>query len=225
MEWLKQVGIEVLELSEVVDRLIENKPLPVKSTCLTFDDGLAGVYQHAFPILREFGYPAVVFLVTGYCGRENDWPGQPRAFQGMPMVSWEQVKEMDAGGITIGAHTIHHPRLDQRSVVELQSELKGANEAITDRIGKPVEWFAYPYGRFNVQVRKQVQDHYIGACAAHLDFIKRDSDRFLLPRIDAYYLLNPFAFRLLNSRAFPLYLAIRRILRAIGGFAYDQAWD
>lgn len=225
MDWLKQVGIEVLELSEVVNRLNADKPLPHKSVCLTFDDGLAGVYRHAFPILREFGYPAVLFLVTGYCSQTNDWPGQPQAFQGMPMVSWEQVQELDTGGVTIGAHTINHPRLDQRSHIDLQNELRGANEAITACIGKPVEWFAYPYGRYNHQVRKEVQSLYQGACSAHLDTIKRDSDRFQLPRIDAHYLLNPFAFRLLNSRAFPVYVAIRRVLRAIGGFAYDRDWD
>jgi len=225
MEWLKQVGIEVLDLSEVVNRLYADKSLPSKSVCLTFDDGLAGVYQHAFPILREFGYPAVLFLVTGYCGQTNNWPGQPQAFQGIPMVSWEQVQEMDAGGLTIGAHTINHPRLDQSSYVELQGELRGASEAITAYVGKPVEWFAYPYGRLNNQVTKEVQSLYQGACSARLATIKKDSDRFQLPRIDAYYLLNPFAFRLLNSRAFPVYLAIRRALRAVGGFAYDRDWN
>jgi peptidoglycan/xylan/chitin deacetylase (PgdA/CDA1 family) len=209
----------------VVNRLAADKPLPSNSVCLTFDDGLAGVYRNAFPILREYGYPAVLFLVTGYCGQKNNWPGQPEAFQEMPMVSWEQVRELDAGGVTIGAHTINHPRLDQMSSVELQREIRGANEAITACIDKPVEWFAYPYGRYNSLVRKEVQSLYRGACSTQLDIIKNDSNRFLLPRIDAYYLLNPFAFRLLTRRAFPVYLAFRRFLRSIGGFAYDRFWN
>ena len=225
LDWLKQAGIVVLEFDELVTRLEAGKPIPGKSVCLTFDDGLAGVYQHAFPILLEFGFPAVLFLVTGFCGLKNDWPGQPEAFQGLPMVTWEQVRELDAGGVTIGAHTINHPRLYQMSAVELQRELMGANEAIAACINKPVEWFAYPYGRYNNLVRNQVQSLYRGACSAQLEIIKKGIDRFQLPRIDAYYLLNPFAFRLLNSRAFPVYLAIRRVLRAVGGYAYNREWD
>ena len=225
MKWLMQAGIDVIEINEVLNRLADNKPVPSKSVCLTFDDGLAGVYQHAFPILREYGFPAVLFLVTGYCGQKNNWPGQPEDFRGMPMVTWEQVRELERGGVTIGAHTINHPRLDQLPAVEIQRELQGANESITACINKPVEWFAYPYGRYNSLVRKEVQSLYHGACSTQLTAIKKDSDRFQLPRIDAYYLLNPFAFRLLNSRAFPFYLAIRRILRAAGGFAYNREWD
>ena len=225
MKWLRQARIEVLEVDEVLNRLASGKPLPSKSVCLTFDDGLSGVYQYAFPILREYGYPAILFLVTGYCGWKNDWPGQPEAFQGIPMVTWEQVQELDAGGVTIGAHTINHPHLDQLSGIELLRELRGANETITACINKPVKWFAYPYGRYNNLVRREVQSLYHGAFSTRLDTIKRNSDRFQLPRIDAYYLLNPFAFRLLNSRAFPVYLTIRRVLKAIGGFAYYREWD
>ena len=158
MKYLFSRKYEFLTLDEYTERRSDPVSRNKKMICLTFDDGLAGVYQHAFPILLEYGYPAVLFLVTGYCGLKNDWPGQPEAFQGIPMVTWEQVRELDAGGVTIGAHTINHPRLDQMSAVELQREFMGANEAIAACTNKPVEWFAYPYGRYNNLVRKDKKE-------------------------------------------------------------------
>lgn len=225
MEWLRQSGIQVLEPAEVIDRLASRNDLPRNSVCLTFDDGLAGVYQHAYPVLRKFHFPALFFLVTGYLGRDNNWPGQPASFQGLQMATWQQISEMDAGGITIGAHTVNHVRLDRISLDQVVREMLEANEAITSCIGKAVQWFAYPYGRYTPSIVEQVQNIYRGACSTRLDRIYADSDPFLLPRIDTNYLLNPYAFRLLNTRAFPAYLAVRRILRSAASLAYDRAWQ
>ena len=224
MAWLKQAGIEVLPLNEIAHRLDDGMLLPRKAVCLTFDDGLAGVYDHAFPILLEFSLPAVLFLVTDYCGLSNNWPGQPDAFRGFPIVNWEQVQEMEAAGIGIGSHSLSHPRLDQLSLPELQHQIRGSKEAIAEHISSPVDWFAYPFGRYSYDVLQVVKSLYQGACTTRLELVRAGSDKHQLGRIEAYYLLNPFAFRLLNSRAFPAYIAIRRLLRTIGGFVYDRPW-
>jgi peptidoglycan/xylan/chitin deacetylase (PgdA/CDA1 family) len=65
----------ILPLREVVDRVVQRKPLPDHSVCLTFDDGFRNIFTTAFPALRQYEAPASVFLVTSVVGtRQPAWP-------------------------------------------------------------------------------------------------------------------------------------------------------
>ena len=66
MQLLKDYGCHVLQLSDALQRLW-TKTLPPCSVVLTFDDGGCDFYRQAFPILREFGWPATVYLTSYYC--------------------------------------------------------------------------------------------------------------------------------------------------------------
>jgi peptidoglycan/xylan/chitin deacetylase (PgdA/CDA1 family) len=55
----------VVPLDELVDRLHAGGPLPPRALAVTFDDGYADNYHLAFPLLRELGIPATVYVVTG----------------------------------------------------------------------------------------------------------------------------------------------------------------
>jgi len=66
MRLLKQSGCSVLPLGEAVARLYADD-LPPRSVVITFDDGFHNFYEHAAPILSEYGYPSTVYLTTFYC--------------------------------------------------------------------------------------------------------------------------------------------------------------
>lgn len=70
MQTLRDNGVEVLPLDEGVDRLYAGT-LPPKSAVLTFDDGFHDFYRMAYPVLREFGYPATVYQATLYSELER----------------------------------------------------------------------------------------------------------------------------------------------------------
>ncbi|MGH9661886.1 MAG: polysaccharide deacetylase family protein [Bryobacteraceae bacterium] len=179
------------------------------AVALTFDDGFRNFAEHAAPVLSEFGFPATVFLVTGHCGRHNDWPSQPRGIPRLELMSWSEVRDLAAAGIRFGAHSVDHPRLTSLPRTEIERQLAGSRSAIEDRVGQPVEAFAYPYGAVDGAVREIAGRHFRLACGIELRFLDARPDRLNLPRIDAHYLRE--------SRALPgpSYLAFRRGLRGL----------
>jgi len=187
------------------------------AVALTFDDGFRNFFEHAVPVLHEWRFPATVFVVSRYCGRQNDWPTQPRN-SGIPLMDlmdWNEVAEISRAGVEIGCHTATHPRMAELSAVEIEEELSGSRAAIEDRIGRPVRTFAYPYGELTPAVRTAVQRHFPSACGIRLAYLSATSDILDLPRIDVYYLQKRFWFEGLRSLRGIAYLEARGALRQV----------
>ena len=199
MRWLKVGGFKVLSTASLVQKLRQGGSLPLNSLVLTFDDGLECLYWNVYPVLREFGFTATVFLVSGYCGKMNNWPGQPKGIPSLKLLNWEQIKEMDDNGIEFGVHSVSHPRLDRISQVEVEIELIESKSDIEQHLGHEVEVFAYPYGRFDAYVKELTEKTFLGACGTELGYVNLDSDPFALNRIDVYYFQRPAMFRALFS--------------------------
>jgi peptidoglycan/xylan/chitin deacetylase (PgdA/CDA1 family) len=64
-----------------------------------------------------------------------------------PMLNWDHVRTMAAGGITFGAHTVTHPILTRLPLEEAKQEIETSKRRIEDETGRPVGLFAYPVGR------------------------------------------------------------------------------
>src|SRR6185295_16311428 len=77
MEILAKSAFQVLPLKGLVQQIRENKEIPKNAVAITFDDGFRNVFENAFPVLKQYGFPATVFLVTSFCEKNNRWSGQP----------------------------------------------------------------------------------------------------------------------------------------------------
>lgn len=141
MRWLHENGYQVIPLSRLVQYLRNADPLPARSVVITFDDGFETIYTYAFPVLVRYGLPATVFLVAGYCGRQNDWPNRPLTVPHLSLLSWTQIREMDRRGIEFGAHSLSHPRLDRLAPEKAAPEILDSKACIEDRLGHAVELF------------------------------------------------------------------------------------
>lgn len=204
-------GIAVVSLEKLATA--DGRELDGPATALTFDDGYEDFYREAFPVLSEYRFVATVFLVSGYCGRTNDWPGQMRMVAGRPLLTWSRVAELQRAGVRFGAHTVTHPRLSALEWKEAAREVLDSKKQIEDRTGAAVSSFAYPYGAESERLRELVAENFQVGCSTRLGQLRPDSPRASLERIDTYYLSNLFWYRHLFHRRTSGYLLCRAQLR------------
>lgn len=215
MERLHEAGYRTLSLRDAGRHIREGDPFPDKSFVITFDDGYESVFTHAFPVLRRHQYMCTMFLIGGYSGKLNDWPGQPSTIPRLPLLTWSQVKEMHGYGIELGAHTMTHPDLTRTSVEEAEEEIVHSKAVIEERTGAAVGAFAFPYGRRNARIDEIVRAHFELACSTRLGKANLQSSPYQLERVDMYYFNNPRAFGLFQTPLFDGYLRARRVLRGV----------
>ena len=145
MQYLKDHNFHVVRMSDIADFLTAERQLPKKSVVITVDDGYRSTYDVAFPILKEFNFPATVFLYTAFTGATD-------------ALTWPQAKEMvNSGLIDMQNHSETHPNMALKKVGESESDYKKRiyteidtpATKITRHIDIPMHTFAYPYGDTN----------------------------------------------------------------------------
>ncbi|MEP6714361.1 MAG: polysaccharide deacetylase family protein [Terriglobia bacterium] len=207
MEFLAASGIPVLPLDQVLQR--------PGSVAITFDDGFANLAPHALPLLHRYNFPATIFVVSKFCGKFNNWPSQPaNGIPMLPLLSWKDLAELPPA-ITIGAHTATHPDLSLLTPADSDAEMHSSKDEIEQRLGKPVRWFAYPYGASSPQVRKIAERHFDLAVGTALGWLPSTAERMDLPRIDTYYLRGAFPLDRMFTAYGAAYVAGRRLLRDV----------
>ena len=137
LSWLEENGYKVISFAEMVNGIEDKGKLPPKPVVLTFDDGWENQYTYGLPVLKKHGATATFFIFTNAIGQRH-------------FLSLKEIKELDKFGMTIGAHTKSHPylfRIKDKSV--LRDEIIGGKEILEKNLGKPVNYFAYPFGYYN----------------------------------------------------------------------------
>lgn len=152
MQFLQQHGYTAISLAEMADAFSSGKKLPPKPIVITFDDGYADNLLTALPIMEKYGMKATVFVIA-------DSVGQP------DYLNWDQALELLRRGTEIGSHTVSHAALNQVNDVQKQAEIAESKVVLESRLGKPVEFLAYPFGQFDVSLFPLLQQAgYRGAC-------------------------------------------------------------
>lgn len=124
--------------------LLADPPRPAdRRVVLTFDDGYDGVRTAALPLLRERGFAATVFVVSGKLGGTNDWDGET---PGERLLSESGLREIAAAGLEVGSHGATHRALTELPDDALDAETRGSRERLEAVLGEPVFSFCYPYG-------------------------------------------------------------------------------
>lgn len=158
LAYLFKSGYQAVDLDAVYNCLTQGAPLPSKPIVITFDDGYRDNLENAYPVLKKYGMCATIFLPTGYMDGTNRW-NEAEGAQKRPLLSWTEVRLL-AGDplISFQAHTCTHPKLSQIHLDQVRDELKRSKETIEDRLGRPCNHLAYPYGDFNIPVRDTAEE-------------------------------------------------------------------
>ena len=188
MRALRGAGYRFCSLPDFRAWLDEDSPLPANAVLLTFDDGYAGVFRHAFPLLAREAIPFAVFVVTSAVGGDDRWlaPTGPESRHYAVMARSDLV-QLARAGVAIGSHSRRHPDLCMLRPEELHDEIRGSRGELEDMLGLEVSSFAYPYGRLNDSVRDRVAEAgYACAFTTRCGFNSRTQDRLRIRRIDVY---------------------------------------
>ncbi|MDD5476707.1 MAG: polysaccharide deacetylase family protein [Candidatus Omnitrophica bacterium] len=195
MHYLKDKGFKVIPLDELVEGIKNKKKFAHNTVVITIDDGYENNFTYAYPVLKKYGFPAIIFLITNDIGIHENF------------LNWDEVKEMSKNNISFGGHTKNHiylPSVKKEDV--LWDEIAGCKKAIEEHLGIPVDYFCYPLGGFTEEAKITVKKAgYKGACVTNRgDDILNRYDLYELNRVsvrntDPYFsfsnLLNPIRFR------------------------------
>jgi peptidoglycan/xylan/chitin deacetylase (PgdA/CDA1 family) len=136
MQSLADSGYHAILPEQLNDYLVYGKALPSKPVMITFDDTRLDQYTAALPELNKHGFKGVFFIMTVSLGR----PGY---------MSADQVKKLADEGHTIGSHTWDHKNVKTYTDEEWPRQVGKPSKQLQTITGKPVEYFAYPFGLWN----------------------------------------------------------------------------
>jgi peptidoglycan/xylan/chitin deacetylase (PgdA/CDA1 family) len=143
MQYLRDNGFNSISLHELYNHFVHGHALPPRPVVITFDDGYAGVYQTAWPIMREYGFRGTLF-VTDYI---DDYL----------YMTKEQVASLIENGFELGNHSRSHRDLRAKTDHELLHEVAHFNEELETTFGVEVIAFCYPMGFYDDRVVKAVE--------------------------------------------------------------------
>ena len=132
MQYLKDKSYNVISMQDLLNFFEQGIKPSSKSVLLTFDDGYGDFYTDAYPILKEFGYPATVFISTGLMNNTD-------------YLTWDKISEMAGNGILFSNHTWSHKNVKTKEDV-LKMEVSTADVQLNEKGLNIPKVFAYPYG-------------------------------------------------------------------------------
>jgi len=168
---LRDLGAKSVNLEQVTQWVRNGTPIPERSVVITFDDGFEGNYTTALPLLEKYGFTATFFVATNRIGDEV-------------MMSWEQLREMGARGMSIESHTASHPLLSTLTRDETRSELAVSRQVLEQQLGKQVRFISLPNGDSNGWYHDLARETgYAGGCGSQFGCNDRGADPYCLRRI------------------------------------------
>lgn len=147
---LAKVGASPTSLDALYTYLATGTNPPPKGACvLCFDDNTLGIYEYAFPLLKERGWPFVVSAHTAYVGVRT----------GKDHNTYDQLREMEQGGARVVSQTHTHPP-DLRTLGDkaLRREMWESKIRMEEELGRTARFVTYPSGKWDKRVALAAQE-------------------------------------------------------------------
>lgn len=171
MQLVKQNGFQVITIEQYINFMQGKGHVPDNALLITFDDGYESFYKLAYPILKEYGYPAVNFVIVSTI--------DDRTKPGTPKLTFDQMREMQQAGMSFMSHTFdmhrygavnehgneapvmsklnydkQNKKMETKAeyVERLKKDLLRAEDRLKSELGNKVSALAFPYGAYNEAV-------------------------------------------------------------------------
>ena len=138
LKMLADSGYQTVLPDQLYSYLATNTPLPEKPVMLTFDDTDLEQYTIALPEMKKYGFKGVFFIMTVSLNRPN-------------YMTKEHVKALADEGHEIGSHTWDHRNVKLYQETDWATQIEKPTRQLSAITGKPVKYFAYPFGLWNPQ--------------------------------------------------------------------------
>jgi peptidoglycan/xylan/chitin deacetylase (PgdA/CDA1 family) len=186
MALLKSEGWEAMSLAVGLRAFGSGETSRRKIVALTFDDGFRDFLTAAFPVLRQHGFTATMYLPTAFIGE------QPIQFKAHECLAWDDVAELHRAGIEFGSHTVNHPELVRLPWAEVEREVRDSKAEIERHLGAQVASFAYPYAfpraerEFVSKLRRLLGEAgYENCVTTDIGRVRAGGDLLAIPRLPA----------------------------------------
>jgi peptidoglycan/xylan/chitin deacetylase (PgdA/CDA1 family) len=173
MRYLAENGYSTLTPEELVVGFYNRSfaSLPAKAVFITFDDGFAGNYLHALPILRRYNFTATVFVIVN---------GVTTPY----MMTWNQLEAMTAAGISIQSHLMNHVAMAELTRQEAFQELLESRRTLMEQLGTTVSVLSLPNGSYHKDYASCASEAgYKAGFCSRLGFAHAASDAFFIERV------------------------------------------
>jgi peptidoglycan/xylan/chitin deacetylase (PgdA/CDA1 family) len=172
LQELKDGGYQVLPVPEIVAALAAKQKLPEHTVGITVDEAYLSTYTVAWPRLRAAGFPFTLFVATDSVDRGRG-----------DTMSWDQIREMQRAGVTIGSLTASHPHMIEEDRAYNLGQIVRANERFRTQLGEVPTLFAYPYGEFSPTLEQVIKTSgFVAAFGQQSGVAHSRHDLMTLPR-------------------------------------------
>jgi peptidoglycan/xylan/chitin deacetylase (PgdA/CDA1 family) len=154
LELLQSEGFAVVPLADLLAALTGGKALPPNAVVITIDDAYRSIYEVAYPLFRQYGFPFTVFVATDPI--DHNLPAN---------LSWDQMQEMAGHGASYANHTASHLSLikrltnesDDNRIKRVMSDVAKGYKRLAEELDPLPNAFAYPYGEYDGEVASQLR--------------------------------------------------------------------
>lgn len=179
MQWLQQHGYHSITPEQLYDFVTTGEALPDNPILITFDDGYVDNYSNAYPIMKKYGFVGTIFVVTTFLDKYPNY------------LTWDQAKELEANGFSIESHTATHKSMTEASDAQIIEELTQSKATLKEKLGKDVNFVAYPTGTYNLHIAQLAKNAgYKAAFTIKFDTVNRNSNVYALERVPIFHTVN-----------------------------------
>jgi peptidoglycan/xylan/chitin deacetylase (PgdA/CDA1 family) len=178
LAYLAAHGYQAVTLRRVYDVWTGEGVLPAKPVVITFDDGYADQVRNAAPILRRYGWPAELDLISEALYLGSNAPARS--------LTPDMVRGLLDAGWGLESHSVSHADLTQLHGAQLRRQLLESRRRLEELFDVQVDFFCYPGGLSTRRVKVAVRNAgYLAATGTRYG-AATPKDLFSLPRIYCY---------------------------------------